>query len=179
MPFGAYDMVGRLAPDIFARPAGTRVGPRVDAVDGEHAERRDPVLAEILVLVVTPDQHEIRVEGVKRLAALAEAVDETRAVLLRGGDRVGPFLAHRLRPACRVLHLLRHLLAIQSPVQEPGHLLVRLDQPGVMRDADAEDLAHIPAPSLQDVRLRRFSTNAGAARGYRTGQACSLNPARP
>src|SRR5256886_12003263 len=135
-----------LAPDILARPARSRIRLRVDPVEGEDAEGRDAVLTEILVLIVTPDQHDIGVERVQCLAAFAEPGDKPLPVLGRGGDRVGPFLPHRLGPARRVLQLLGDLLALQRAVEKPGHLPVGLDETGVMRDADTENIAHRATP---------------------------------
>jgi len=39
------------------------------------------------------------------------------------------------------------LIAVQRAVKKAGHLLVGLDQPGIMRDADTEDIAHRALPS--------------------------------
>src|SRR5205823_14818988 len=93
-----------------------------------------------------PDQHEIRVESVERLAALAKASDQPLPVLLGGGEGVGPLLAHRLGPARRILQLRGNLIAVEGPVEQPGHLLVRLDETGIMRDADTENIAHRATP---------------------------------
>src|SRR5947208_6451514 len=135
-----------LAPDILAGPARSRIGLRVDPVEGEDAEGGDAILTEILILIVTPDQHDIGVERVQCLAALAEPGDKPFPVLGSRGDRVGPFLPHRLGPARRVLQLLGNLLALQRAVEKPGHLPVGLDETGVMRDADTENIAHRATP---------------------------------
>ncbi|MGE3281413.1 MAG: hypothetical protein AB7O13_10435 [Alphaproteobacteria bacterium] len=147
--FGTENGVLALVPDIAGGAGVARIGARLDLVAGEDAERRHPVLAEILVLVVTPDQHEIGIECVQRLARLAKAVDQPAPVLLCGGERVGPFLAHRLGPAHRVLQRLGDLLAVQRAVQQARHLLVGLDQTGVMRNAYTENLAHPAAPPVR------------------------------
>ena len=68
---------------------------RVDVeivVIAEEAEGRDDVLAEILVLVVAPDQHQVRVEIVEDLADRAEIVAEALAAAM--GCRRG---RHRCR----------------------------------------------------------------------------------
>src|SRR5947207_8426650 len=155
MALGVEHRVRPLAPDILVRSAGPRIGPRVDAVDRENAEGRHPVLAEVLILVVAPDQHEIGVESVERLATFAEAADQPLPVLLGGGERVGPLLAHRLGPARRVLQLGGNLIAVQRAVEQPGHLLVRLNKTGIMRDADTENVAHRATPLVRGGMRRR------------------------
>ena len=176
--FGMNDDVGWFAPEILLRPSAARIRPRLYAVHGEDAEGRHPVLAEILVLVVAPDQHDIGVEGVERLADLAEAADQPLPMLDSRGNRVGPFPAHRFGPARRVLHFLRHLIAVEGPLEEPGHRPVRLDEARIMRDADTENLAHVPL-LFAAIEVRHLTTNAGTTRGCRSLQVCSRNPARP
>ena len=74
-------------------------------VVAQEAERRDDVLAEVLVLVVAPDHHQIRVEIVEDLADRAEIVAEALAaaigrrqpvIVAELGDQLG-------RPIGRVL----------------------------------------------------------------------------
>ena len=95
--------VARLAPAVrLADPvAAVRDGPGLQVEFGvvaEDAERRDDVLLEILVLVVAPDQHEIRVEIVEDLADRAEIVAEPLAAALR---------RRRARYRCRVRRAVR------------------------------------------------------------------------
>ena len=63
----------RLVPDVATAGMALHAkGLALEVVVGQHAEGRDDVLAEILVLIVAPDDHEIGVEGVQFLPNAAE-----------------------------------------------------------------------------------------------------------
>src|SRR5947207_5878500 len=88
MAFRAQLPVPRLAPAVgFAGSiSAIRSRPWLQIQFGivtEHAERRDDILLEVLVLVVAPHQHEIRVEIVEDLADRPEIIAEALAAALR------------------------------------------------------------------------------------------------
>jgi hypothetical protein len=89
----AEGLVRRLVPRVVGR-APVRPGLDVLVVIGEHGERRDDVLLEILVLVVAPHDDQIGLEIVERLARLGEmaAVDLARP----GRGRRAPIIAELL-----------------------------------------------------------------------------------
>jgi hypothetical protein len=82
-------VIGRFAPPI--RPgvvAPMAIGlQRLDrkiVVQTQDTKGRNDVLAKILVLVIAPDQHQVRVELVERGTDRAKVVGHARAVTLRG-----------------------------------------------------------------------------------------------
>src|SRR5436190_22060288 len=88
MPLKRQGPVAWLAPAVRFPRSVAAVGdlPRLQVefvVVSQHTERRDNVFLEVLVLVVAPDQHEIRVEIVEDLADRAEVVTEPLAAALR------------------------------------------------------------------------------------------------
>src|SRR5215467_5922900 len=93
---------GAVAPVAISVMPGLQVELVVVA---EHAERRDDVLLEVLVLVIAPDQHEIRIEIVEDLADRAEIVAEALAAAIGGPEAVvvAEFGQQLLRPVRRVL----------------------------------------------------------------------------
>jgi hypothetical protein len=98
MPFCVDHRVGRFAPGICR--ADPLEGTRFDRVECKDAERCNAILAEVLVLVIAPDQNEIRVERVQCRAHGAEPIDRTTAMRGRGltGLVPGPFALHLWRP---------------------------------------------------------------------------------
>ena len=94
--------------------------PRLHLVVGEHAEGRDDVLGEVLVLVVAPDDHHVGAELVEDLARAPEVRDETGAV--HGGGRraaVVPVLAaHGRGPVRRVAVALGQARVAQHRAQD-------------------------------------------------------------
>ena len=74
---------------------------------------------EIFVLVVTPDQNEIRFERVERRAHLANFVGHLFRVLMgeRSSFIAAPLAAHALRPACRRAVFLRQARILQQALQ--------------------------------------------------------------
>src|SRR5690606_28540049 len=104
--------VVRFAPDVrlalhVRGVAGLGPGTDLQVGVGEHRVGRDQVLAEVLVLVVAPDHHGVRVEVVDRGPYLLEALDQGLPVLGRAGRAavVAPLAAGGLGPAGRVLGL--------------------------------------------------------------------------
>src|SRR6516162_2198807 len=82
MPLEAEPLVVRLAPRVPGP-----VLPWLDLVPvvGQHCERRDNVLLEILVLVVTEHDDEVRLELIQRSPSLGKVAAEDLARLTRGG----------------------------------------------------------------------------------------------
>src|SRR5262249_47450451 len=146
--FGARTVTGDreglvlgLVPPVLA--AMSLPGLHVDRVVGEDRERRHAVLAEVLVLIVAPEQDEIGLEGVELGADLPEVMDQVIAVLLGvAGPLVGaPLLAHGRIPALRRSPALRQQWIGHQELDAARHVaLVR--KRGVVRDAESEYLPH-------------------------------------
>ena len=101
----------RFVPDVA--PGGVALlaeGLALELIISQHAEGRDDVLAEVLILVVAPDDHEVGVEGVKFLPQFAEAGDHSLAQAHRRCVALvlAVLDAHGFRPVGWVLHLGRH-----------------------------------------------------------------------
>ena len=117
---------------------------RLDAVVGKDAERRNDVLGEVLVLVVAPDDDDVRPEVVEQRARVAEVTEQ--ALAMRGRRRgpavLGVLSPHRLGPARGVTVALGQARVAQDGAQDVGHVPVVTGQRRVVRHAEAEDLAH-------------------------------------
>jgi hypothetical protein len=86
------------APGVWAAAAGHQLERvDVDVVVGEHAERRDDLFAEVLVLVVAPHHHDVGGEVVEGVTAARQVLHQQLAVMRsRRHAAVGaPFGAHR------------------------------------------------------------------------------------
>jgi hypothetical protein len=91
----------------------------VNVAVGQDAERRNDFLAEVLVLVVAPHDHKVRLELVECGPASREVVTQCASVHRRGGGAavVGPLGAHGRRPVRGVLLLGGDVRICQSPAQ--------------------------------------------------------------
>src|SRR5262245_10762130 len=110
--------IARLVPRVAGfLPARLRPRPMLDRLVGEHAERRDDVFLEVLVLVVAPDQDDVGRELVEALARLAEALDQSLAMTPRRAEPLvrAVLLGHRRGPS--------------------GGLPVLLGKPGILENA--------------------------------------------
>jgi hypothetical protein len=172
----APGLAGVLAPHVGPalhqrRRLGMGPGLEVHVAIGADRERRDHVLAEVLVLVVTPDQHHVGLEVVEPFAHAAQAGHQ-RGAVPGGGLRalvVGPLGLHRGRPLARVAGGSRNGRVGQRPAQDAGHLRVGQAQRRVVRDAQSQDLGH--RGLLASRRVSRPSQPARAARPHgRPGQ---------
>jgi hypothetical protein len=70
----AEHRVRRLVPGVGSRP-GVLLGPGLEYIEAIDLEGRNAVLPEVLVLVVTEDDDEVRVEVVELLARPLHALD--------------------------------------------------------------------------------------------------------
>ncbi len=182
----AHDLerrLGRLPPDVgpAARPPPR---PRFHLVVGQHAERGNDVRGEVLVLVVTPDDHHVGPEVVEDLPRLAEVVEQGVAMAGRArGAAVGPVLgAHRGRPARGISVALGQAGILEDPAKDAGHVLVQTGEWRVVRHAQPENLAHeripprrgatawatlVPLPGACQIRaIGRFSATARRSRRW-------------
>src|SRR5947209_4878571 len=130
-----------LIPPVLATMA--LPGLNIDGVICEDRERRHAVLAVVLVLIIAPEQYEIGLERVELGTDLSEVMDQVVPMLL-GVIRAlvgAPLLTHRRMPAGRRAERLRQQRIGEQQLDAAGHVaLVR--ERGVVRDAEAEDLAH-------------------------------------
>jgi hypothetical protein len=111
----------------------------LDLVVGEHAEGRNDIVREVLVLVVAPEDAHVGSEVVEELARAAEVTHERLAVRRRGG---GPpvravFLAHGRRPVARVAISLGQARVREDRAQDPRHVMIGADERRVMRHPEA------------------------------------------
>ena len=144
MPRVGEDLVSGLAPDV-GPPAQAQVGLEVELLIRQHAERRDDVFLEVLVLVVPPHQDEIGLERVDLRANLPERVEDTRLVRLVGRDAfvVPPFEAHRLGPVGGIAQALGNApVALQHARERPRFELLGNHSRRVMGRAYAQNLCH-------------------------------------
>jgi hypothetical protein len=132
--------VPRLAPAIGFAAIAIRPGPQLEIrIVTEQTKRRDDVLAEILVLVVTPDDNEIRIEVVKYLADGAEVVAKALAASVRRRQPVviAEFGDKLVRPVRPVLVPGLDVWRGESPLEDARQPLVRQAQCRPMGDAKA------------------------------------------
>src|SRR5712691_1777809 len=138
----------RLAPDVFSRQHHRTpfIWLYRDLGQSVHRERWHQVFMKILVLVVAPDQHEIRLEIVQSPPRATKTVDEHATVLFRRRQPfiVGPLGTHAFRPVAWVFALCRGAVAPQVPPQDVSHVRVRELQLRTMCTANAQERAHQP-----------------------------------
>ena len=119
-------LVAGLAPDVRALAEPLERLER-ERVVGEHAERRDDIVLEVLVLIVAPHQDEVGPERVDLLALGAERAEDALAVRLERRDAlvVPPFGAHGLGPAGGVFQVRRNpWVTLEHARQRPRLQLV-------------------------------------------------------
>ena len=172
VPRDAERGLGGLVPDVW-RDAGALPRARLHLVVGEHAEGRNHVLGEVLVLVVAPDDHHVRAEVVEDAPGLPEVLDQRLAVARRaGGARVGAVLGlHRGRPARGIAVARREAGVLLHAAQDRGHVLVQAGERRVVRHAQPENLAHEGALHVGCQRLRNPSPRGRGLSIYATGSA--------
>ena len=127
-----------LAPDVVCRRREGEFLVGIDAVG------RDDVLAEVLVLVVAPDQHEIRLEGIERGPCPPHPVHQGGPVTAgRGGALiVAPFGAHALGPSLGRSQFGWQIRILQHPPQNPSHAIILPGQCRVVRYSKREKFGH-------------------------------------
>ncbi len=147
MALDTKDRVGTLTPGV-GRTARALPRPRFDLIVGEHAEGRNDVLREVLVLVVPPDDHEIWPEFVERPTGTAKVLDQPRAVGGAGGGAavVTVLTAHRGRPVGGVAIALGQSRILQDGPEDTGHVLIETVERRVVGHAQAQDFAHVVIP---------------------------------
>src|SRR5262249_14740607 len=134
--------VARLIPAV--RLAAIIVVPGLEleiGVVAEQAKGRNDVFAKILVLVVTPDEDEIRVEVVEDLADGAEVVAKplAAAVSRRQAVVVAEFGEQLVRPVGPVLVPRLDIRSGQGPLEYARQSFVRQAQRRPMSYAETED----------------------------------------
>src|SRR5581483_7653020 len=135
-------LVCRLVPHVLSARG------ELDCVVGVHAVRRYHIFAEILVLVVTPDQDEVGFEVVDPRAQLAEPREHRLAMAARGtrAPVVVPLLAHRGRPVLHPALVFGQRRVAQHLLEDCRHRLVATGQRRVVSETDSENFAHVPNP---------------------------------
>ena len=134
------DEVGRLAPTVRTQRARPRC-PRAqgDLVEAEHAEGRNQVLAEVLVLVVAEDDDEVGRELVERPPTAAKAGDEPLTVAGRCCRTlvVGELGAHLRGPGRAILEVGAHSRSALEHTQQVRHALVAPGKRRIVRQAES------------------------------------------
>jgi hypothetical protein len=106
----------------------------------QHAERRDDVFFKILVLVITPHQDEVGLEGVDLLTDFPKGVEDAGAMRFMGCNTfvIAPFQAHRLWPVGGVFHMGGNTwVALEHTRQRPRFVLFRDQSWWIMGCTDA------------------------------------------
>jgi len=142
--------IGRLVPAV--RLAAVSVMPRLQLEIGVVAQQaigRDDVLAEILVLIVTPHHHDIRVEVVEDLADRTKVVAKALAAAVGGGEAVViAELGEQFgRPIGRILARGLDIRRAQRGLEHTRQPFVRLAQGRPVGDAETQYFRHLPVPS--------------------------------
>ena len=137
------DLFLGFAPDVGAI-ADAVVGLEINLVVGQDAEGGNDVLPEVLVLVVAPEEDEVRVEGIYLLAQLAEGIENLGPVGLVGGDPlvIAPLSLHFRWPVGRILHVLGNAISLEHPDQGPGLVFVGNQSGGIVSSANAKYFSH-------------------------------------
>ena len=146
--------VARLVPRVLRLlPASLGPRPVLDRLVGQHAEGRDDVFLEVLVLVVAPDQHDVRRELVEAPSRVTESCHERLAMALRGAQPLirAVLLAHRLGPAFRSPVALGKVGILKDALEDARHMFVLSGERRVVRDSETEDRAHDRLPLVQPV----------------------------
>src|SRR5205807_7610719 len=95
---------------------------------GQHTEWRDNVLFKILVLVIAPDQDQVRLKGVDLLADFPKGFEYPRPVgfMRRDALVVTPLGLHGLGPVGRVFEMGRNAwIGLEHACERPGFVLFR------------------------------------------------------
>src|SRR5215467_11156338 len=185
--------VARLVPRVLRRlPAALGPRPMLDRLVGQDAEGRNDVFLEVLVLVVAPDQDDVRRELVELPARAAEARDERLAMALRGGEPLVSAVlpAHGLGPAVRAPVTLGEVGVLEHALEDARHVLVLSAKRRVVGDSEAQDRAHspllinrhasaggAPAPRRPAARTTPGWYHPGRTKESRHDDLCSAAPA--
>src|SRR5262245_10932906 len=136
-------------------------GLHVDRVVGEHRERRHAVLAIVLVLIVAPQEDEVRLESIQLGPGLPEVVNEVAPVLV-GVARAfigAPLLAHRGMPARGRPQALGQERIGEQQLDPAAHVALIAER-RIVGDAEPEDLSHHRPSYLKEswTRVRKATT---------------------
>ena len=116
-----------------------------DIVPGQYTEGRNNVLLKVLVLIIAPDQEEVRLEGVDCGPQLAKAGHQPLPMRHGGGEALilAELITHGLGPTAGVL-LGRGdpLVVLQHARQAGPPALIRANQPWEVGHANAENVCH-------------------------------------
>ncbi len=115
------------------------------------------------VLVVAPDEYQVRIEIVQRLAHGTEAFGHARTVAARGGDAgvVAEFGEEFGGPVGAIFSLGWDVGRGQQVMEAAGQPFVGQRQPGIMRAAQSDDLCHLRAPVLSGVTRSSVAATVG------------------
>ena len=133
------------AGSLQALPAPVRLkGCGVNRVESKDAERRYAIFAEVLILVVAPDQNEVRVEQVQSCADSAKSFNRTIAMCGCGpaGLVFCPLLSHLRGPVRWVSGSRWQPWAVQHTLENPGHPFFIANQQGGVRYSQPQDFGH-------------------------------------
>src|SRR5262245_43777792 len=122
----AEGLVAVLSPRVRG-DARALPGPDLEVRIGLDAERGDDVLLKGFVLVIAPDQDEIGLEFVERLARPPESAGHLGAMGQGGGETlvVAPLAAEWFGPSRRVAEPLRQPGIGQGLAEGPAHVFGR------------------------------------------------------
>ena len=144
----------RLVPRV--RPRGLLPRPVLDRVVGEHAERRDDVFLEVLVLVDTPDDDEVRREVVQHAPGPGEPRHERLPMTAGRLEALiaPPLLPHRLRPSLGRAIAFGKVGVRQDASHDARHVLVPAGEQWHVSHAEAQNRSHDRSSSMTSVGER-------------------------
>src|SRR5262245_39582790 len=132
----------RLLPDVVPPRVGPR--PMLDGLVGQHAEGRDDVLLEVLVLIVAPDHDEVGGEIVELPSRFAEPPDELFTMSARGTEPLvlASFAPHGFRPPVGHTVFGGKIGILEDAPQDTRHVLIASGQEWNVRHTESENRSH-------------------------------------
>ena len=141
------DEILTLGPDIrCARHTGSfqTPGHRFNRVVGENAEGRNNVFSEVLVLIVSPDHHEVRLELIDSNSNFLKTVQQGLTVFgcLCFSLVCSPFLLHLPWPVIRVLQIRGDNWIAKCSPENSRHVFISARKRGIVSHAETQNFTH-------------------------------------
>jgi hypothetical protein len=122
-------------------------GLRGDFIHAVNVEGRDDVLSKVLILVITKDNHHVRVEVVYGGPHLTEGIPMPRLMLMGSLHLIVPLVLHSCRPVLGVLHLFGDPRALKDAFENVRvRLRLSIEHRGVVCYACTKNFTHLLPP---------------------------------